>query len=366
MSLSAVAVALMFGQAAPDAPANVAALPSSDVAVAGSTQPSPAEPGATGAATAPADPAAPTIPATPADATGAALPAPPAGSEGTPPGDEESTIVVTAGSNTPGDPLEHLNAQSFQAVQAVDKAVVEPVAKAYNKGLPRPVRKGLRNFFSNLGEPVVFAAYLLQFKPGKAAETAGRFAINTTLGIAGIMDVAKRKPFNLPYRPNGVANVLGYYGVGPGPYMYLPIVGPTTLRDIIGDTVDKLLLPAAVGKPFNKPAFVIPATVLAQLGERAAFDETIGEIRKDEDPYTTYRDLYLRQRAAEIEALHGRHLQNVVPVYGPALPTPGGKETPAPEKAPEPGPGQTPAPASPPVPAPDANPAPAAAVPQNQ
>src|SRR3546814_2444079 len=65
-------------------------------------------------------------------------------------------------------------------------------------------------------------AYMLQFKPGKAMETAGRFTINTTLGVAGLFDVAKRKPFFLPYRPNGLANVLGYYGVGPGPYMYLP------------------------------------------------------------------------------------------------------------------------------------------------
>src|SRR3546814_16310736 len=79
---------------------------------------------------------------------------------------------------------------------------------------------------------------MLQFKPGKAMETAGRFTINTTLGVAGLFDVAKRKPFFLPYRPNGLANVLGYYGVGPGPYLSLPIAGPPTLRDITGDTWD--------------------------------------------------------------------------------------------------------------------------------
>ena len=232
--------------------------------------------------------------------------------------DEEVHDIVVTGANRapPGDPFENLNAKSFEAVQSVDKAVVEPVAKAYNKGLPRPVRKGFRNFFANLQEPVVFAAYMLQLKPGKAVETVGRFTINTTLGVAGLFDVAKRKPFFLPYRPNGLANVLGYYGVGPGPYMYLPLVGPTTLRDIIGDSVDKLAVPFLIGKPFTEPAYVIPATILNQLGERAAFDDTIQEIRKEDDPYASYRELYLKQRKAEIEALHGRTSDDVVPVYG--------------------------------------------------
>ncbi|WP_062733775.1 MlaA family lipoprotein [Sphingobium abikonense] len=247
------------------------------------------------------------------------------------PADEDAVqdIVVTGEKGAPpGDPMEKLNAKSFEAVQSVDKAVVEPVAKAYNKGLPRPVRKGLRNFFSNIGEPIVFAAYLLQLKPGKAAETAGRFGVNSTLGFLGLFDIAKRKPFHLPHRNNGLANTLGYYGVGPGPYMYLPIVGPTTLRDIVGDTVDKMILPLSIGEPFNKPTYVIPATVLNQLGERAAFDETIQKLRQDDDPYAAYRDLYLKQRQAEIDALHGRAPDEpVVPVYGPGIPTPEGGAT---------------------------------------
>ncbi len=267
--------------------------------------------------------AAPSVPpAAPAQAPAAPSPAPQ--------GDAAQDIVVTGDKGAPkGDPLEQLNAKSFEAVQSVDKAVVEPVARAYNKGLPRPVRKGLRNFFSNLGEPIVAAAYLLQFKPGKAFETAGRFGVNSTLGFVGLFDVAKRKPFNLPHRDNGVANTLGFYGVGPGPYMYLPVVGPTTLRDIIGDTADKMILPFALGGKFFKPAYVIPATILNQLGERAAFDETITAIRKEDDPYTVYKTLYLKQRKAEIEALHGRVSDEpVVPIYGDALRTPGKKDAP--------------------------------------
>lgn len=235
--------------------------------------------------------------------------------------------IVVGGSfeSTPGDPLEQLNAESFEVVQAIDGAVVEPVAKAYNKGLPKPIRQGLRNFFSNLDEPFVFAAFVLQLKPLSAAKTAGRFAINSTLGLAGVIDVAKRKPFNLPYRPNGLANTLGYYGVGPGPYFYLPIVGPTTLRDLLGNTVEIIVQPLAIGGPLTDPVVSGSTTVLDQLGERAAFDERINQIHKEDDPYAAYRDLYLKQRQAEIDALHGRVTSDVVPVYGPGLRTAGGK-----------------------------------------
>ncbi|WP_082456544.1 MlaA family lipoprotein [Novosphingobium sp. Leaf2] len=251
---------------------------------------------------------------------------PPLTTAATEPATQGSDIIVMRRKPPPpGDPLERVNEQSFKAVQAVDSALIGPVAEVYNKGLPRPVRQGLRNFFSNLNEPVVFVAYLLELKPGKAAETAGRFVINTTLGIGGLVDRAKRKPFNLPFHQNGLSNVLGYYGVGPGPYMYLPLVGPTTLRDIIGDTVDNALVPALVGKPLTEPAVVIPMSILNQLGERAAFDETLKDIRAQGNPYAYYRDLYLKQRKAEIDALHGRVTPDPIQVYGPGMPTAGKK-----------------------------------------
>src|SRR3546814_4173394 len=97
-----------------------------------------------------------------------------------------------------------------------------------------------------------FLNFLLQFKIGKAAETLGRFVVNTTFGVGGLVDVAKTKPFNLPYRRNGFANTLGFYGVEPGPYFYLPLVGPTTLRDMAGNGIALLVLPTTVGAPFNR------------------------------------------------------------------------------------------------------------------
>ncbi len=89
---------------------------------------------------------------------------------------------------------------SFEATQKVDVAVVEPIARTYEEVLPKEVRSGLRNFFRNLASPVIFINFMLQMKPAKAFETlAGRFALNSTVGIGGLMDVAKKKPFYLPY-----------------------------------------------------------------------------------------------------------------------------------------------------------------------
>src|SRR3546814_18751352 len=87
---------------------------------------------------------------------------------------------------------------------------------------------------------------------------------NTTVGFGGLVDVAKTKPFNLPYRRNGFANTLGFYGVEPGPYFYLPLVGPQTLRDMAGNGIALLVLPTTVGAPFNRPADAVPTHVIQQ------------------------------------------------------------------------------------------------------
>ena len=221
-------------------------------------------------------------------------------------------IVVTGHARTPGDPLQEANAKSFAATQAVDKALVGPVALAYAHHVPAPVRSGLRNLFSNLHEPVVFLNYLLQLKPGKAAETAGRFAINSTVGAAGLFDIAKRRPFHLPRRPNGLADTLGYYGVKPGPFLYLPLIGPTTVRDLVGGVLDRFVLPLSVGKPFNQLIYTVPIGVISELDHRAEFDEQLHELHDNTaDPYAASREYYLRRREAEIDQLHARRRRAV-------------------------------------------------------
>lgn len=254
-----------------------------------------------------AAPVAATLPPCPA---GEALPAsqPPASANPQAPASEQGAIVVTARPDSmPGDPMVQLNAESFEIVQDVDEALVGPVAMVYKDAIPKPIRHGLRNFLRNLTEPIVAINFLLQLKPGKAAETVGRFAINTTVGIGGLFDVAKRPPIRLPYRRNGFANTLGYYGVEPGPYLFLPLIGPTTVRDLVGGAIDGLFLPTVVGNPFNNIAFTLPAATLSALQGRIQIDEQLQALRtRSKDPYLDARDFYLRRRQAEIDALRGR------------------------------------------------------------
>ncbi len=215
--------------------------------------------------------------------------------------------ILVLGRDKKGDPLQGANVKAFGATQAVDDAVIGPVARVYKRKVPSPIRSGIHNFLYNLKEPVVFLNFLLQFKPGKAAETAGRFVINSTVGVAGVFDFAKRKPFHLPRRANGFADTLGYHGVKNGPFLFLPIVGPTTVRDLFGGFVDRLILPTTIGHPFTSVTYTAPLGVLGALDHRADFDETLAVLHDGSvDPYTASREFYLRRRQAEIDDLHGR------------------------------------------------------------
>jgi phospholipid-binding lipoprotein MlaA len=214
-------------------------------------------------------------------------------------------IVVTGRSRgTAPDPFRSVNETSFKATQAVDDAITGPVARAYKKTAPKEFRKGVHNFLYNLREPVVFVNFVLQHKIGKAAETVARFAINTTAGVAGLFDIAKRKPFKLPRRSNGFANTLGFYGVPNGPFMFLPLVGPTTVRDLFGGAIDRLILPVVYGSDITRTEVVVPLGVLGVLDHRSEFDDTLRTLHKESaDPYASARTFYLQRRQAEIDAL---------------------------------------------------------------
>ncbi len=244
-------------------------------------------------------------PAAPAPPAGAppqiVTPAPPPGASA----EGGDVITVSAERGAPKeDPAQAVNQVSYEAVQAIDKAVIGPVAREYKESVPRKVRKSVRNVINNLDEPIVFVNFLLQFKIGKALETVARFGINSTLGIAGVIDVAKKKPFSLPRRSNGLADTLGYYGVGPGPYLFLPLIGSTTVRDVFGRVIDLSLVPLVAGKPFNTPYYALPKGGLSALDERAEFDDELKEIRDSGNPYAAQRTYYLNKRKAEILALH--------------------------------------------------------------
>ena len=286
----------------------------------------------------------------------AAVPAPAASAAPAPPAKADPNSITVEAKRRPSsaDPFENINEKSYEVVQGVDKAFVAPVASVYRDGLPRPLRDGLHNVLYNLDEPVAFVNFVLQLKPHSALKTLGRFMINSTLGIGGLFDIAKRKPFRLPYRHNGFANTMGYYGIGPGPYAFLPIVGPTTLRDGIGLLLDRAFIPTLVRGPFKHPAYSIGASVVRSLDYRVEFDDTLRKLNVEaKDPYAATRTYYLAIRQAEIDALHGK----ITPVPDPSSFAP---KTPA---APAPAPVATPEAATPAVTAAGTTPAEAPAAP---
>ena len=221
------------------------------------------------------------------------------------PVDPTTAIVVTgAQRRSSADPLETVNEKSYAAVQAADRMVVAPISLAYEKTVPSPLRDGIHNVLYNLREPVVIANFLLQHRIGKAGRSLARLAINSTIGVGGLFDFAKRKPFKIPFRRNGFANTLGFYGIKPGPYMYLPIVGSTTLRDLVGTVADRMFLSLAVGPPFTRPAYRIPVIVLGTMDDRLVNDVQIKQMREQANAYVATRNAYLTIRAEEIAALH--------------------------------------------------------------
>jgi len=221
--------------------------------------------------------------------------------------DDDSEVIVVEGQIGPpeGDPMVELNETSYRITQAVDDALVEPLAYGYRDGLPGPLRDGLGNVVRNLSEPANFLNFLLQLKFGDAAETLGRFAINSTIGLGGLIDVAGSDEIGLPYRRNGFANTMGYYGIGPGSYLYVPVAGATTVRDIIGNSLDQLVLPVAVGRPFNTPEYGVPVFIVSNLESRLEVDEELSRIEDTIDPYAARRDTYLARREREIAELRG-------------------------------------------------------------
>jgi phospholipid-binding lipoprotein MlaA len=207
--------------------------------------------------------------------------------------------------HAPGDPLEGFNRSMFKIFQGLDKAILRPVAMGYKHIVPKVLRSGIRHVFSNLGEPVVFLNDVLQLRPARAARTFGRFAINSTLGIGGLIDVAT--PENLPHRPNGFGDTMGYYGVKPGPFIFVPILGPSTLRDLIGGAGDGLVLPTAIGTPFDRTDYQIGRGIVTGLDQRAEADDEFNALyRTALDPYATIRSAYLQSRDAEIQGLKAK------------------------------------------------------------
>lgn len=140
------------------------------------------------------------------------------------------TGCASTHANNPADPLESFNRGMFQFNDAVDKAIAKPVAQGYNAVMPEPGKIMVSNFFNNLDDVIVTANDLLQLKFEQAASDGSRFIFNTTFGIFGLLDVTSR----LEKHNEDFGQTLGYWGIGSGPYLVLPILGPSSVRDGIG------------------------------------------------------------------------------------------------------------------------------------
>ena len=141
-----------------------------------------------------------------------------------------------AGATNPADPLESFNRGIYSFNEGVDRAILKPVATAYQNVTPAPVRTGVTSFFENIADVWSFFNNVLQAKPVEAADTFFRVTVNTFWGLGGIFDVASE--MKIAKHAEDFGQTLGYWGVGPGPYLVLPVLGPSTLRDTAGLVVD--------------------------------------------------------------------------------------------------------------------------------
>lgn len=196
------------------------------------------------------------------------------------------------------DPFESVNRGIHSFNSVVDDYFLAPVARGYRWTVPPKGRKAVRNVLRNIGEPVNFLNALLQGDIHHAATTLWRFTINSTLGGAGIMDVAGKGQAKLEYRSEDFGQTLGHYGVGDGFYLVLPLMGSSSGRDFIGRGVDGVSNP--VNYWLNDYGSAARVTTSIISGREATLDLTEQVENVSLDPYATYRSLYIQRRWDQI------------------------------------------------------------------
>lgn len=195
------------------------------------------------------------------------------------------------GKRDPRDRFERFNRSVFSFNQGLDRHVAQPVAKAYVKVTPAPVRTGISNFLGNLSYPVVIVNDLLQAKPLPFVKDTARLVVNTTVGIGGLFDPATR--LGLEANNEDFGQTLGRWGVPPGPYLVLPLLGPSDVRDGFGRVVDHFTEPKTY---MSNQAVSWGLTGLDLLDSRAATLQATEVMNRAFDPYAFMRNAYLQRR----------------------------------------------------------------------
>jgi len=198
------------------------------------------------------------------------------------------------------DPVEPLNRRIFGFNLFLDRILIKPVAQGYRDAVPKAVRQDLRHLLDNLHEPVVFINTLLQGRFKDAGTTGSRFIINSTIGIAGLEDVAAGH--HLPRQIGDFGQTLWAWGFPGGPYLIVPVFGPTNPRDGIGLGVDTFALdPWRYVAAADNNAITISRAVLDGIDQRADSIDTLDELQKEAvDYYASFRSYFRQHREAEL------------------------------------------------------------------
>ncbi len=205
------------------------------------------------------------------------------------------------------DPIEPINRAIFGFNNVADRIILEPVAKGYRK-LPSPVQSGVSNFLSNLRTPLVAINQLLQGQGKNAAESVGRFAVNTTAGVLGIIDVAEK--VGLEEKEEDFGQTLGTWGVGDGFYLVLPIFGPSNLRDSAGMILTYSTDPINLYAVREGEAWLVPLRVATNaVDQRSKIIDEVNAMRDNSvDYYATVRSSYYQNRKAAIQNIDDTEL----------------------------------------------------------
>lgn len=200
----------------------------------------------------------------------------------------------------PADPLEPLNRVTYRVNDALDRNIAQPIARGYNRVVPEPVRTGVGNVFSNLGDVVVLLNDFAQLHVVDGLNSLSRVVINSTFGVLGVFDVATKG--GIPKHDQDFGLTLGHYGVPSGPYLVLPLFGPSTVRDAAGFGVDQYAAPTH----WMDPAWRNSLWGLDFVGTRARYLNATNLLEEAAlDKYLFVRDAYLARRQSQLSAVRG-------------------------------------------------------------
>jgi phospholipid-binding lipoprotein MlaA len=251
--------------------------------------------------------------------------------------------ALAQGAHAPGDPWERVNRVAYAIQDRLNRVLFHPLGVVFRHLAPGPLGKGVHNVLVNLSEPGAFVNDLLQARVHRAGVSAARFITNSTVGLLGIFDVAGHA--GLAHQDNEFGVTLGRMGVKSGPYMYVVLMGPTTVRDLIGSGVDFFIDPLHWVRFANQSEVSYARIVVGGLDKQVMTEDQLKALLADAtDPYATLRSVYLQNKEGEIEG-GGLPVDNLPsfddepPAAAPAAPAP---EAPAPAQppaaAPAPGP----------------------------